>query len=303
MLVYKGDNRMFEKFKANIMFKKLLQRHDISKAYAMVKPNDSWYDTITKVHNSLAEIQKLPHETLEITSHDNLKLRGIYYPAKNGSDVTVICLHGYSSHAEREWAFPGLFYLSLGYNVLIPYQRAHGISEGEYITVGALEEKDMQRWIAKVNEMHSGGSIILHGLSMGGGIALYLSDKEIKNLKGIIADAPSTRIKFMFEDVAGHVFKNDAEKVLPFACERFNKEFNVDINDYDALKIIKSCKYPILLSAGSMENKEEEFAKLKENNPNRTEIIILEGCNHGNGMYKQTQTYQNKIAEFINSVM
>ncbi len=294
---------MLEKFKANIMFKKLLQRPDINKAYTMVKPSDSWYDTITKVHNSLEEIQKLPHETLEITSHDNLKLKGIYYPAKNGSDVTVICIHGYTSHAEREWAFPGLFYLSLGYNVLIPYQRAHGISEGEYITVGALEEKDIERWIDKVNEMHSNGCIFLHGLSMGGGIALYLSDKEIKNVKGIISDAPNIRIKGMFEDVAGHVFKKDSEKVVLFACERFNKEFNVDIDDYDAMEIIKNCKYPILLSAGSMENKVEEFEKLKKNNPNRTEMIVLEGCNHGNGMYKQTEIYQNKIKEFINSVL
>ena len=185
---------MFEKMKANIMFKKLLKRPDINKAYAMVKPEDSWYDTITTVHNSLAEIQKLPHETLEITSHDNKKLKGIYYKAENDSDVTVICIHGYTSHPEREWAFPGLFYLSLGYNVLIPYQRAHGISEGEYITVGALEEMDMQRWVDKVNEMHSSGSIILHGLSMGGGIALYLSDKELKNVKAIISDAPNIRI-------------------------------------------------------------------------------------------------------------
>ena len=49
---------MFEKFKANILFAKLLQRPDINKAYAMVGPEDSWYDTNTKVHNSLKEIQE-----------------------------------------------------------------------------------------------------------------------------------------------------------------------------------------------------------------------------------------------------
>ncbi len=294
---------MFEKLKANIMFNKLLKRPDINKAYAMVKPEDSWYDTITKVHNSLAEIQKLPHETLEITSHDNLKLKGIYYPAENGSDVTVICIHGYTSHPEREWAFPGLFYLSLGYNVLIPYQRAHGISEGEYVTVGALEEKDMKLWVDKVNEMHSRGSIILHGLSMGGGIALYLSDNELKNVKGIVADAPNIILKSLFEDVAQHVFKSDGTKVATLACNRFNKEFNVNIDDYDGFEIVKNCKYPILLSAGRMEKQEENFEKLKASNPQNTEIIILEGCNHGNGMYKQTEIYQNKIKEFVTSVI
>ena len=69
---------MLEKFKSNILFKKLLKRPNIDKAYAMVKPTDSWYDTITKVHHSLHLIRQLPHEELQITSHDGLKLKGIY---------------------------------------------------------------------------------------------------------------------------------------------------------------------------------------------------------------------------------
>ena len=53
---------MFEKFKARVIFEQLMKRPDINKAYKMVGPEDSWYDTITTVHNSLAQIQKLPHE-------------------------------------------------------------------------------------------------------------------------------------------------------------------------------------------------------------------------------------------------
>ena len=132
---------MFEKIKGNRFFEMFMKRPDIDKAYAMVPPTDSWYDTITTVHHSLAQIQKLPHEILEITSHDGLKLKAIYYPGEGNQ--TAIWIHGYTSHAERESAFPGLFYLSLGYGVLIPYQRAHGISEGKYIAFGALEYRDM----------------------------------------------------------------------------------------------------------------------------------------------------------------
>ena len=48
-----------------------------------------------------------------------------------------------------------------------------------------------------------------------------------------------------------------------------------------------------------MENKEELFKTIRENNPSDTEIIILDGCNHGNGMYKQTEIYQSCIQSFI----
>ena len=295
----KGRCKMLEKLKANIMFTKLLKRPDINKAYAMVKPTDSWYDTITKVHNSLATIQKLPHQVIEITGHDNIKLKGIYYPSNKSSNVTVICIHGFTSHAEREWAFPGLFYLSLGYNVLIPYQRAHGLSEGKFISLGPLEYKDMLDWVSKVNTMNPSDSIIFHGLSMGGGIALDLSNKKMKNVKGIISDAPCYSIKELFTGIASSVFKKNSEKVASCAIERFEKEFCVDINDFERVETISKSKYPILLSAGSNENMDEIFEKMKKANPNNTEIIILPGCSHGNGMYKQTQMYQNAIKEFI----
>ena len=65
---------MFEKMKANILFNKLLSRPNIDNAYKMVDETDSWYDTISTVHKSLAEIKKLPHNVVEIVSHDNILL-------------------------------------------------------------------------------------------------------------------------------------------------------------------------------------------------------------------------------------
>ena len=294
---------MLEKMKGNILFTRLLKRPDINKAYAMVKPTDSWYDTITKVHHSLAQIQKMPHEVLEIVSHDKIRLKGIYYPSDKKRNITVICIHGYTSHAEREWAFPGLFYLSLGYNVLIPYQRAHGLSGGKYISLGALERVDMLRWVEKINELNPGGNIIIHGLSMGGGIALDLCTKEMKNVKAIISDAPSESVKGMFEGIASHAFKKDSEKIAACAIARFEKEFGVDIMDLERLETVKNSKYPLLLSAGSNEHCEELFELIKSRNPRPTEIIILPGCSHGNGMYKQTELYQGAIRKFIQSAI
>ena len=294
---------MFEKFKGNMFFKMALKRPNINKAYAMVKESDSWYDTIKKVHESLDEIRKNPHEILEITSKDNLKLKAVYYPNSKASDITVICVHGYTSHAEREWAFPGLFYLSLGYNVLIPYQRAHGISEGKYIGFGAAEYIDMMGWVDKINEMHPNGQIVIHGLSMGGGIVLDMSKYEMKNVKALISDAPNISIESFFTNVTKMVFKTDSDKIATYAIKRFEKEFDCNIKDFEAVDVVANSKYPILLSAGSNENLEEMFDSIKKANPNETDIVILPGCNHGNGMYKQTELYQGRIKQFLENKM
>lgn len=289
---------MFEKLKANILFNKLLQRPNIDNAYKMVPETDSWYNTISTVHKSLDKIKEIEHEKIEIISHDKLKLYGIYY--SNNSDKTVICVHGYTSHAEREWAFPGLFYLSLGYNVLIPYQRAHGLSEGEYITFGALEHLDMLKWVDKVNKIIPNGKIIIHGLSMGGGIVLNLADKDMLNVKCLISDAPSVSIEGFFKGVSNEVFKKHADKIANYAIIRFKKEFNQDVRDFEAIDKVSRSKYPILLSAGSEEHLDELFLNIQKINPKETETIILPGCNHGNGMYKQTKMYQDFIVQFIN---
>ena len=292
---------MFEKLKANILFEQLLKRHDIENAYKMVGPEDSWYDTITTVHNSLAEIRKLPHEILQIASHDGLKLQAVYYPGS--SDQTVIWVHGYTSHAERESAFPGLFYHELGFNVLIPYLRAHGPSEGRYISFGALEYLDMINWVDKVNEIHPDGSILIHGLSMGGGIVLDLASRSMKNVKCMIADAPSVSILSFFRNVAKDVFKKNHEKVAEQAILRFQKEFSADPADFERVQTVKGGQYPLLLTAGSNEKMDDVLSMIKENNPMPTEILILPGCNHGNGMYKQTELYQTAIRAFIDSTI
>lgn len=290
---------MFEKLKGNILFEQLLKRHNIDKAYAMVGPEDSWYDTITTVHHSLAEIRKFPHEDWHMTSHDGLELKALYYPS--GSDKTMIWVHGYTSHAERESAFPGLFYRSLGYNVLIPYLRAHGPSQGKYISFGALEPRDMRLWVDRVNEIHPDGSIFLHGLSMGGGIVLNMSDQDMKNVRGLVVDAPNVSIQSTFRDIIGSVFKKDRSKdrIMDCAMARFRKEFGVDAADYESLEIVKDSRYPMLVSAGSNENLDKTLAQIAKNNPMETTVLILPGCNHGNGMYKQTEMYQSAIRTFV----
>ncbi len=292
---------MLERMKANILFHQLLKRPRIEKAYKMVPPSDSWYDTITTVHNSLAEIRKLPHEEVEIISHDGMSLRGVFYPGN--SDKTMIWMHGYTSHAEREAAFPALFYHSLGFNVLIPYLRAHGPSQGKYLSFGALESRDLQDWVDKINEKIPKGQILIHGLSMGGGVVLFACDKAMENVKCIVADAPNTVIEDFFRNVSASVFKKEGQQVAACAIARFRKEFGVAASDYNAHEIVKNCRYPLFLTAGSNENLDEVLNGLKAANPMETEVLILPGCNHGNGMYKQTALYQGALEAFVEKYM
>ena len=91
--------------------------------------------------------------------------------------------------------------------------------------------------------------------------------------------------------------------MMGYFRQRFRDEFGVSMLDFDRTKSIKDCKYPLMLTAGSMENQDEVLAGLKQSNPQATTVLILPGCNHGNGMYKQTEMYQSAIKEFVHTYM
>ena len=96
-----------------------------------------------------------------------------------------------------------------------------------------------------------------------------------------------------------YVFKKNNDKIVQYIFDRYNKEFNCDIKDYEVVNNVSRSNYPVLLSAGSNEQLEGLFEAIKNVNPKETEIIILPGCNHGNGMYKQTELYQGVIKNFV----
>ncbi len=147
------------------------------------------------------------------------------------------------------------------------------------------------------------GQILIHGISMGGGIALDLATVQMRNVKCLVLDAPSDNVENVLRGSTFYRFKDKADKIYPYVRDRFVREFGAEPSDFNRVQTLQNGKYPILLSAGSMENCEELFAQLKHANPMPTHTVILPGCNHGNGMYKQTDMYQNAIQELIDRYM
>ena len=132
-----------------------------------------------------------------------------------------------------------------------------------------------------------------------GFLFVQLKIGNMENVKCLIADAPTPGIEAAFRSITGSVFKKDADQVFPHVMKRFQKEFHSDAAEFDGLKNVAGGKYPLLLAAGSNEHLEDLFQSLKKNNPQETQVLILPGCDHGNGMYKQTQLFQSTIRDFI----
>lgn len=128
-------------------------------------------------------------ENIFLPSYDGLRLHGrlLQQPGAKG---TILLFHGYRSSWVIDFSIVLPYYFTLGYNLLAVDERAHGESEGTYITFGVRERHDVATWAAYA-AMHFGPAhpLILDGLSMGAATVLLASDLELPpSVRGIIAD-------------------------------------------------------------------------------------------------------------------
>src|SRR5260221_10569117 len=83
----------------------------------------------------------LAFEEVHFTSRDEVKLFGWWIPADNAIGTIVLC-HGQngSMDGDTKQAVP---LREAGFNVFMFDFRAHGRSEGEYVTMGMYEKEDL----------------------------------------------------------------------------------------------------------------------------------------------------------------
>ena len=101
-----------------------------------------------------------------IQAMDGLILWAAVVPGRDGSHRWAICMHGYHDTYESMGAI-AKHYSDLGWNVLLPDQRGHGQSEGDYVGWGFDERLDIVGWLNWVIRRDPEAEILLHGVSMG----------------------------------------------------------------------------------------------------------------------------------------
>ena len=150
------------------------------------------YDPYRKEINRLfCQLSDRPYEEVSIESFDGLTLFGRYYHVKDGAPLDI-GFHGYRSSALTDFAGGSELSFSMGHNLLLIDERAHGRSEGRTITFGIQERWDVERWARfAVERFGADVQIILYGVSMGAATVLMAAGLDLpENVKGIIADCP-----------------------------------------------------------------------------------------------------------------
>jgi hypothetical protein len=193
-----------------------------------------------------------------------------------------------------------------GYNVLIPSMRASNESDGEYIGMGWLDKEDLKCWINLIIEENENAEIVLHGSSMGAATVLMVSGDELpSNVKAIIEDSAYTSVWDIFASEAKVRFNLPTFPVLNMFEIVANIRAKYDIKEASALEQVKKATIPILFIHGDSDDFVPEYMceELYEAANCQKDKLIIHNAGHTESKYKETETYYNKIFEFLNNTI
>lgn len=145
-----------------------------------------------------------PAEEVTVASFDGLRLAGRLLPAENARGVLLL-FHGYRSAPQVDFSCAARMYHELGFTLLLADQRAHGRSQGRFLTYGVLERQDCLAWARYAyGRFGDGVPLFLCGLSMGATTVLMAADLPLPpTVRGIVADCGFTSPR----DILAHVMR------------------------------------------------------------------------------------------------
>lgn len=236
-------------------------------------------------------------------SYDGLRLAGKWVPAENPK-ATIILFHGYRSHYLNDFAAIFSLYHSMGLNLLLVRQRAHGESGGEYITFGVRERKDVVSWVEFHNREHGMDNVFLGGMSMGASTVLFAAGEDLpENVRGITADCGFTSPYDIMGEVIRKNFHLPPKPVLPLVNFYTRHLAGFDLKECCTRETLARAKVPVLMIHGTG----DDFVPCQMSQDgydacaSEKKLILAEGAGHGRSFLFEKDQILAALADFLNN--
>ena len=237
-----------------------------------------------------------------ITSSDNLNLHS--YEVKNitPSNKWVITVHGYTSEGINMSTYAKKYY-DMGYNVLIPDLRSHGLSEGNYIGMGWDDRLDIISWINHILAENPDAEIVLHGVSMGAATVSMTSGEELpSNVKAIIADCGYTSVWDEFAYQLDDLFSLPEFPIMNVSSLVAQIRAGYSLGEASSIEQVKKSKTPILYIHGDQDDFVPYFMmeELYNATSSEKEMLTIKDAGHAKSSEVDPKTYWTTVYNFIN---
>ena len=216
---------------------------------------------------------------------------------------TAVLAHGYKDNALGMMDICTMYLDSLGYNVMLYDQYAHGKSSGSMIQMGWKDRKNLIMCARKAEELF-GDSIVLHGISMGGATVMMAGgDVELPySVRAIVDDCGYTSV---WDEYVGELKKQFS--LPPFPVLHFTNLVNKlclgwSFTEANALDAVSRTKVPMLFIHGDDDTyvPTEMACKLYKAHGGRKSLWLSPGSRHARSYEDHPVEYTQKVREFLN---
>ena len=241
------------------------------------------------------------HWTFPLTGEDE-QMSAYFIPAPQPSTKAVIISHGYKGNGETMSNYAKMFY-DLGFNVLLPDDRAHGESAGKYISFGWLDRLDYLKWINKVlGRLGTSTRIVLFGVSMGAATVEMLSGEKLPaQVKCIIADCGYSSIDRELTYLLKEQYHLPKYPLYPLVSTINHHRLGYYLGDVSSIEQLRKNKLPIFFIHGEKDKfvpSEMSLENFRATSAPK-ELWIVQNATHAESYWINPTEYQRRIKKFL----
>ena len=233
-----------------------------------------------------------------IYAPDGTRLHAMF-TASRGTRKTAVIIHGYTVSSVRMLMIGYLYHHDLGYNILLPDLRDHGLSEGKRIQMGWKDRTDVMQWIKIAPKIYGDSiEVAVHGISMGAATTMMVSgEKQPSYVKCFIEDCGYTSVWDQFAKELKGQFHLPAFPLM-YAASFINKTlYGWSFQEASSLKQVEKCKLPMFFIHGDADTYVPTwmvYVLYKAKNGDK-QLWVVPGATHAMSYHNYPKEYTAKV--------
>lgn len=227
-----------------------------------------------------------------------------YYVRRDSSQRAAIIVHGWRDSGIKFFYIARLYHQLLGCNVLIPDLHAHGLSEGEAITMGWHDRHDVLHWLSVAAKLFKADDFCVHGVSMGAATTMNVSGEKmpeaIRNIR-FVEDCGYTSVWDEFRYQLNEEFSLPPFPLLYTTSLLCKLRDGWSFGEAAPIEQVSKCPHPMLFIHGDKDDfvPSHMVRPLYEAKKNRKSLWFAKGSGHALSYYDHREEYARKVCDFF----